>query len=83
MVCTIVKVEPPEENPEYPPYRGGLYKVHFAEHDTPLYCYKPTYERMMFEQFMRESGVPAEMIEEYRELVIDEKADEMRDSFVL
>jgi hypothetical protein len=37
----------------------------------------------MFEQFMRESGVPAEMIEEYRELVIDEKADEMRDSFVL
>jgi hypothetical protein len=74
MVQTIIKVEKPNE--ENTTFGRRLYVVHVAEHNTPIYCHKCTYDRMVHEQTMLKSGVPAELIEEYRHLVRAEWNDE-------
>ncbi len=65
MIHTITSVEEPSDKS----FRGGLYIVHVAQHDSPIYCEKPQADRMMFEEEMVKAGVSKEMVEKHRKLV--------------
>jgi len=74
MVYTIKSVEFPKDSESA--FRGGLYTVYVNEHNIPISCYKVQYERIVYEEEMLKSGVPAKMIEKHRELVGNEHIEE-------